>query len=338
MEKRDLLICNSNMFVPYTMTECLEHKDKQYIVASDTLNIIQFFELLKLGNVTLMTYATGRVNVVHREKIKAKAFLAHYVIERIVFYHAEYGELANWLLVHYAKNGVRIEYHKLFDSIPSPKAKWYKSFKIWLKQWLCYDYWPDVLDDGTCRYPSLPKSFYRKIHAIEQPAHSNMTLVSSRVEGVIKNMGAKGKVLIVSGSVVDGNFVTEEEYTSKMNSVMEIIGKDNASVKLHPRYSDIFGQEKELTEIPKYIPGNVMLDVFDTYIGYSSTLLVEAAQAGKKVISTLFLMEPVNKDTQKSYYDFMEQRLGGKGKIYYPKTIGEFKSIYESIQTNGTKY
>lgn len=48
MEERELLICNSNMFVPYVMTECLKNKNKRYIVASDTPNINQFLSCLIL--------------------------------------------------------------------------------------------------------------------------------------------------------------------------------------------------------------------------------------------------------------------------------------------------
>lgn len=329
MQNRDLLICNSNMFVPYTMTECLENRDKRYIVATDTANIIRFFELLNLENVELVSYTTGRVHVVRMEKKKLKSFLSNYKVNRMVFYHAEFGELANWLLVRYAKRGTRIEYHKLYDSIPTPKAKWYKGLKVQLKQWLCFDYWADVLDDGTRLFPSLPQGFYRKIHAEIMPVRSDMRLVTSCVEEVVNGIGVKGKVLLVSGSIVDGESVSEAEYTSKVNAIVDIIGVDNLSVKLHPRFSDIYGKEKELTEIPKYIPGNVMLDLFDTYIGHSSTLLVEAAQAGKKVISTLLLMTPVNEYTRQKTYDSQEQRLGGRGRIYYPKTLDEFREVYE---------
>lgn len=48
MEERELIICNSNMFVPYVMTECLKNKTKRYVVASDTPNINQFLSCLIL--------------------------------------------------------------------------------------------------------------------------------------------------------------------------------------------------------------------------------------------------------------------------------------------------
>ena len=123
MEERELIICNSNMFVPYVMTECLKNKTKRYVVASDTPNINQFFELFNFDNVIQLAYSTGKVSVIYKEKKKMKSFLANYRITKVVFYHAEFGELANWLLLKFAKKGGSIEYHKLFDSIPVPEAK-----------------------------------------------------------------------------------------------------------------------------------------------------------------------------------------------------------------------
>lgn len=135
MEERELLICNSNMFVPYVMTECLKNRNTRYIVASDTPNINQFFELLNFDNVVQLKYSTGKISVIYKEKKKMKSFFANYRITKVVFYHAEFGELANWLLLKFAKKGVCIEYHKVFDSIPVPKAKLYQGLKIKLKQW-----------------------------------------------------------------------------------------------------------------------------------------------------------------------------------------------------------
>jgi hypothetical protein len=106
MESRDLLICNSNMFVPYVLSEILENKEKKYIVISDTKNIVRFFHELTIDNIVFYEYGGGRVWPIHLQKLKMKLFLSAYIINRIVFYHAEFGELANWLLLKYAKQNI----------------------------------------------------------------------------------------------------------------------------------------------------------------------------------------------------------------------------------------
>lgn len=106
---------------------------------------------------------------------------------------------------------------------------------------------------------------------------------------------------------------------------------------MHPRFDDMIGKEQELNELPKFIPGNVILDAFDIYIGYFSTLLVEAAQNGKKVISTLYLMKPQNEASQQRFYEYLENRLNGKGVIYFPKTIEELFDLLTAYKNNSFK-
>lgn len=328
--KKNILICNSNMFVPYVLTECLEKKDCKFIVASDTVNIIQFFDFLKLDNVELYKYKTGSFSVIRQEKKKMKAYLLCSNIDRIVFYHAEFGEMANWLLKKLSKIGISVEYHKVFDSIPGPMAKIYKGFKIRVRQRLFFGYSPDILDQGSRLIPSLPKSFFKSINAKVIIPKTNDNLIKEILKKTIDKLEIKGRVLFVSGSVVAENYVSECEYTNKMDKLIDIVGIDRAAIKLHPRYNDAFGKELSLNQIPKFIPGNVLLDVFDVYIGYLSTLLVEAAHKGKTVISTLHLLEPNSETAQQRFQELLDNRLGDKGIIFYPNTIEEFKK-YLSI-------
>lgn len=337
MEERELLICNSNMFVPYVMTECLKNRNTRYIVASDTPNINQFFELLNFDNVVQLKYSTGKISVIYKEKKKMKSFFANYRITKVVFYHAEFGELANWLLLKFAKKGVCIEYHKVFDSISVPKAKWYQGLKIRMKQWLCFNYFPDVLDDGTNLFPSLPNSFFKRLKAVSIESKIDRALIYNAAKGLNDKLNIKGNVLLVSGSVVADNLVSKEDYENIINEIIDFVGTENATIKMHPRFDDMIGKEQELNEMPKYIPGNVIIDAFDIYIGYFSTLLVEAAQNGKKVISTLYLMKPQNEASQQRFYEYLENRLNGKGVIYFPKTIEELFDLLTAYKNNSFK-
>lgn len=117
-----------------------------------------------------------------------KSFLANYSITKVIFYHAEFGELANWLLLKFAQKGVNIEYHKVFDSIPFPKANWYQGLKIKLKQWLCFNYFPDVLDDGTNLFPSLPNSFFKRLKAVSIESKIDRALIYNAAKGLMINL------------------------------------------------------------------------------------------------------------------------------------------------------
>lgn len=322
-----ILICNSNMFVPVVLTTILENPTNKYLVMSDTVNIIKFFSQINIPNVSLYEYKTGAYLKVREEKRKMLSYCINKNIESITFYHAEFGELINWFILKKAKEGVVIYYCKIYDSIPFPHAKWYKSIKIIARQLLFFNYIPDVLCNGSFKFPSIPDSFFNKTKAKRISSHINFELIDTTIGNLIASIGVSGKYLLLSGSNVADGMVSESDYTSIIDNIIDIVGEKNIAMKCHPRYKDIFGKERVLKEIPSYIPGNLIINQFDTIIGYQSTMLVEAAVAGKKAISLLFMIPPVEARTQESLKAFFQNRLEGKGEIFFPKTIEEFKTI-----------
>lgn len=193
------------------------------------------------------------------------------------------------------------------------------------------------MDDGTNLFPSLPDSFFKRIKAVRVDSVVDRSIICNTVKGLNEKLNIKGDVLFISGSVVAENIVSKEDYEKNINAIIDFIGTDNATIKMHPRFDDMIGKEQELNELPKFIPGNVILDAFDIYIGYFSTLLVEAAQNGKKVISTLYLMKPQNEASQQRFYEYLENRLNGKGVIYFPKTIEELFDLLTAYKNNSFK-
>ena len=251
--KKTLLICNSNMFIPYVLTELLEHKDKEYIIISDIGNIIDFINELNIGNIITFKYEIGRVFTFFIEKHRIKAFLSNYIIEKVVFYHAEFGGFANWLLLKFAKSNVRIEYCKIFESIPMPEVKWYNGWRLKIREFIYYNYFPIILDDGIRYFPSLPCSFFRKIKAINIKTNINYHLINDLLKCYIQKLNIDCKILLLSGFVVYDNIVTKNEYINKINNIIDVIGKENLCLKLHPRYNDLHGVEQELKQIPQNI-------------------------------------------------------------------------------------
>ena len=102
-----LLICNSNMFVPTVLTEVLTNTEKKYIIISDTDNIRQFFDFLALPNVIYKHYGfnpkkDGRFGFI-RKKNELLNYVFQYEIDKVVFFHAEFGAMANWLISQLSK-------------------------------------------------------------------------------------------------------------------------------------------------------------------------------------------------------------------------------------------
>ncbi|MBR2154097.1 MAG: hypothetical protein IJ901_05735 [Bacteroidaceae bacterium] len=320
-----LLVCNSNMFVPTVLTEVLTNPDKRYLIISDTANITLFFEFLAISNVIYHEYGTKRRFDFIYEKKKLLNFVKQYEIKRVVFFHAEFGGMANWLIAKLSKN-IPIKYCKLYDAIPAKKAPLnFHTIKMQMEQLV---YWGQKMDIMvyTKPFPSIPKSFFQKIGAEVIKMPIDLKVITTHLKDKLNEIGIRGKYILLTGTAVHNGWYNEKKYTTFINEIIKTLGEQNIVSKCHPRYKDLYGLEKTIAQIPSFIPGNILLNSFDYFIGLESTLLVEAAQAGKISISYLDWLCPENsrKDLQ---HLFFENRLQDKGKIYFPKSEEELLDI-----------
>lgn len=326
-----LLICNSNMFIPTVLSEVLSHPTKQYIILSDTPNITKLFSLLNIGNVIYSEYHVNYGRHIYREKKRLLGFLSNYKIKKVIFFHTEFGGIANWLIKELSKN-ISICYCKIYDSMPMPREKsFFKRSKIQLQEFLYWGVKVEVLNDFR-PYPSLPKSFYKNVKAEEISIPIDMKIVSSYVTKKLGLSGINGEYVILNGTAVTGKLYTAERYEMFINEIIGIIGKEHVISKCHPRFNDLYGIERELKQIPSYIPGNILIDYFCCFIGFESTLLVEAAVAGKIAISLIDMLKP-EEDIRLKFHDFFDSRLMGRGKIYFPTSIDDLKQIVKLEET-----
>lgn len=323
-----MLVCNSNMFVPTVLTEVLSYPQNSYLVISDTKNIVSFFNFLNLCNVDFIDYdGLERGKNFIRGKRKLLSLIDLYDIEQVVFFHAEFGEMANWLIKRLSKF-TPIKYCKIYDKMPLPPYKsFFKAMKIKIKQKVFWGMDVNILDRGR-PIPSLPDSFFSQICAeiIEMPIDRN--LISDYMSQKLSCFKNHGKIVLLTGTVVKVGLCPPKEYEQLINQVLDLLGIENTVSKCHPRFSDMYGREKLLQQIPSYIPGNVLIDNYDYYIGFESTLLVEAAVAGKKSVSLINLL-PLTNEAKQRWHDFLDSRLQGKGTICYPQSIEELKDILD---------
>ena len=140
-------------------------------------------------------------------------------------------------------------------------------------------------------------------------------------------------ILLVTGSNITAGFCDETDYGKIINSILSALGKDKFMIKCHPRFDDLLSIEKMLPAIPKYVPGNLILPLFDCYIGLCSTLLSEAANVGKCSISILNLLN-IDFKLKSVLKDSIEIKLKSGSTIYYPNSISELNDIVKRSCNN----
>lgn len=330
-----LLICNSNMFVPTVLTEVLSHPEKQYLVASDTKNICTFFRETNIENVSFVCYSRPRENYGKFSIFLPRKWFVRELLEKeideVVFFHTEFGGIINWLILYLSRKGVPVKFCRVFDRLPYPKAKLkFRTFKVWLNTILDTHVSMEMLDDGNRIFPSIPKHFYQNVKAMGITMPVDYMLIGKAIGDMLKKYSLAGRFVLLNGTVVSVGLVAKRVYEECINKVIGLLGVENVVSKCHPRFSSFYGDENKLKQIPSYIPANLILRNFDCYIGYESTLLVEAAMAGKISISLLELMSPIKEESKIQIHALFESRLDGRGIILFPKTLEELKKMIDA--------
>ncbi len=323
-----LMICNSNMFVPIIMTEVLMHVKKRYIVASDNAGIIRFFTEMDIPNVVIIQYQQpARWDIFKSRKRFVEDFFSYNIVE-VYFFNITYGGIINWLILKLSRTA-KVYHCKADEILYFPNAEILFDFEYRIKQWLHYRVAMDKYNPGTGKQPALPVSFYRKVKAIFITKPINHKIIEEYIENKLNKNGLHKGYMLLTGSTVNFFPISSEDYAKDISAIIDSIGTDKLVSKLHPMNTerDLYGREKDLKQIPDYIPGNILIDFYDVFIGYESTLLIEAAVTGKMVISLVYLIHMNNSNISEIVYEVTMARLANRGTIFFPKTLEELKSI-----------
>jgi hypothetical protein len=153
---------------------------------------------------------------------------------------------------------------------------------------------------------------------------------SAMREAISKHLNLKNKqVLLLVGGTVEDGAVSEADYTAKMDQLIGALvnryGLDKISIKVHPRYNMRYSREKEITEIPSYIPANMIYAFYDLIITYNSAALFEAANINKTAISLLKYMPARNSQVKEKHISYLNGNA--RHPINYPETLKDIEAI-----------
>lgn len=137
-----------------------------------------------------------------------------------------------------------------------------------------------------------------------------------------------GGVLLLCGDIANA-YVDEQDYIRIMDELIlklcDRYGHQTIKIKPHPLFINYYSKENDLIKIPSFLPANLVSMCFDVVVGYSSATLIEAAQQGKLVISTIKMMRPTNEKTFASCLSYLE--ANAKDKICFPESPAKLLDI-----------
>lgn len=303
-----IIFCLSNLFVPHTLT-LINESNKKVLVYTDQEGMHKFFTELSLPNVEV--FYRKDLNIGRNLKsakliINKRNEILNWILEKnpdkVYFFHNTFGSIENWL-IRKLSNKSKLFHIPIFNEFPFESVYNLKSIKGILRNYYIHGVITEPLWTGDRFIFKLPNSFFLNNNVKRLKLKINESFINTIVSK--KFEFANKEIVLLTGTVVELNQVEEGEYITKTNKLIEMIGKDRLIAKPHPCYPNRFGLEKELDVIPYYIPANVLYSVFNTFIGYHTSVVSEAADQELDAISTIDYFEPFNMEKALNYKNYL---------------------------------
>jgi len=327
MNKTDhIIFCLSYLNVPITCQLIEENNSENVMVISNISNIIKLIsELYPLVNTLFVEYKDLMPHNLYKQKLFYKNKLKKIKDGNIYFFFVAYGIMESFAIKRlskknniFYKKSVDISHFNISNSIKSKLWKYYLKSTIGVQ-------FNTRLIDGKLVF-AVSENFLTQLNVKPIEIPDNIVNIKNRI--VDKFNLSNKKILLCVGGIVEDGLVEKKEYIQKNDLLIKDLykkyGNNQIALKMHPLFNNLYSDEKKIDRIPSYIPGNLIIGHFDIIIGYSSAILFEAANIGKKVYSTLKYFKPQNKYTQKQYIEYLFLNLVVPSNINYFQNLNEF--------------
>jgi len=322
-----IIFCLSYLNVPITCQLIEHHSAENVKVISNIPNVIKLIcELYPSGNTLLVESTSLKPFDIYNQKLFYRNKLNSIKNSNIYFFFVAYGILESYAIKMLSKQN-KIFYKKSvdvshFEDCSNIKANiWFK----YLKLMLGVPFNPKSVDGK--RIFAVSNEFLTMLNFKEFELPDNIGIIKKRIADKfqLKNK----KILLAVGGIVEDDLVDEKEYIQKNDNLIKALssyyGYNQITLKMHPRYKNLYSEEKKLDTIPSHLPGNLIIDQFDIIIGYCSAILFEAANKGKKVYSTLKYFNPLTVKTQYQYIEYLTSNLIVKSKIIFFQKLDDIE-------------
>lgn len=339
-----IFFCASNSQVPIALTLVRSLK-KNFIIVTESYDLHKFFikfypkskiilfkcpkSILNINPITIIT------NVYFNYLLKKKInfFFSKYINNDVFFFKGAFpAQMAYALRILHSRNNmyfipenfkVQFIFKKKF---PTLKIFLYN---IYLKMMYRLDCYPvSVANTNFCFL--YTNNFYRSISAKKKTIEVNVELLKKLKK---KNLNIKNKkiLLLSSCEAIEEGVIEKNQFELWIDKWTKIIKPTQVLFKTKRHSDKKYLLENLFTEIPPEWPADLLVHEFDTVIGYCSSTLYQAANAGCKSISLLNLLQKNKASTNYIVYKkYMIANLHKNKKILFPKSWEEFEIMYNS--------
>lgn len=329
----ELILCNTNLAVPTVACQIALNPQKRFAVFTDIQNIHDFFSVIKFPNVELFYFQSNftlyKLGKLLRTRKEVKTIIRERNIEHLYYYHQAFGGFFNWIIA-YCSKWCDITYYRLIGDLQCPRAKCsFTSIKIkWIYK-IIYSTDVNVIDRGNNNLiPKLANVFYEKYRITESNYSIDNNVISALAKKLLSKLSidTERSIILLTGSVLDTAQVDSDEYMTKTKIILDAIGRKNVLAKCHPRFNDEIEEERALPHVPSFIPMEFLIEYFDVFIGYNSTVLINASKRGKTAISLIDYFMPVSDERKQNWHSYFTG-----SEVMFPNNISEITNLINKI-------
>ena len=188
----------------------------------------------------------------------------------------------------------------------------------------CYS----VADPDNKSYSIYSDQYYDSIVAKKIKKRIMPFILKKFAHDKIKFFNKKKILLLSSFDAKNENLIHIDNFKILLNELVKSVDLKHIIFKKKFANEQKFFKEKLFFEAPSFLPASLLLHKVDIVIGYNSATLFQAANAGCKAISLLDLLKKKKISPKLNYYKkVFADNLISKNKIFFPKTINDFKKI-----------
>lgn len=331
-----IIFCLSYLEIPETIT-IIEKSGDNFLIVTSKSNIRKFFSMIYSDDkIMLLETKVSRIANPLLRKIEILLFifynkknawprLKHVEGCDIFFSAVSSCELETWLIKKLSKKNM-IYYKPEVRLHINPRYTLHSIMYVLVMRLIFNIRLIPIWDGNTFSY-TVEKYFYEHLKANKYNLHADTRILGNILGNYINNK----EVLLLIGGTIEGGYVEECEYITKMDRLIDLLSKkygfDKLVVKVHPSYINRYSKENDIDSIPNYIPAVLIYPFFNTVIGYNTAGLFEAANVNKIALSLLRYMSPKSQLARNNFINYLNNHT--RATIYFPKNLEEIEAVLE---------
>lgn len=324
------IFCGSYLSV-VDIIKAINKEQSSFMILSEDASIIKFFsEIYSPKNVFLLPgsmpdfsgpikFIRSAINI-HNNKAEVFVKLAEYNPCKVIFFFIGFNGMASWLIKKFSRTS-NVYYKPGFNR--EHLRRGYK-VKLQLMCLICsclYGIWFAQKKNDWRNFIGASDAFLKSIKAKSYPLAVDMAHIEDVLNRKLSNLPELKVLVLICSKVNVENAYYCDEISSILKKLTHFIKPSEIGLKAHPKndHNPNIKIPEGCIVYPKYLPANLLLLKCNAIISYESAALSEATDLGKKSISLLNMLKPIDEKRAIARKNYLAMRTNGN--VRFPKTM-----------------